>query len=258
VSGAVAQARRDLAGGFRDDLRRIDAQMREARKRLTAAVQASGTTLTEISGAGPVIAAIVIGETGDTGRLAGRDRFAAYNGTAPVEVSSGHRKVHRLSRRGTRRLSHAVHMAAVTQVSQRHSDGRACYDKKVAEGKTAKEALRALKRQVSDEIFKHLKADAARAAAGSGPGGHPGNDSVASTAGLHPVHRLFGQATPGPAPTYDPGHTPLRGRPHPARRKRPAEPLDAKRSRYGRQPASQTVLPLRHRTVVMRSGGLGG
>ena len=201
------QARWDLADGFLDDLRRIDAQMREVKKRLTAAVQASGTTLTEIFGVGPVIAAIVIGETGDGGRFAGRDRFAAYNGTAPVEVSSGHRKVHRLSRRGNRRLNHAVHMAAVTQVSQRHSDGRAYYDKKVAEGKTAKEALRALKRQVSDAIYKHLKADAARAAAGSGPGGHPGNDSVASAAGLHPVHRLFGKATPGPAPT-------LRSRPH--------------------------------------------
>jgi transposase len=168
--------------------------MREVRKRLTAAVQASGTTLTEIFGVGPVIAAIVIGETGDGGRFAGRDRFAAYNGTAPVEVSSGNRKIHGLSRRGNRRLNHAVHMAAVTQVSQRHSDGRAYYDKKVAEGKTAKEALRALKRQVSDTIYKHLKADAARAAAGSGPGGQPGNDSVASgriaprTPALRPSH----------------------------------------------------------------------
>jgi hypothetical protein len=103
-------------------------------------------------------------------------------------------------------------MAAVTQVSQRHSDGRGCYDKKVAEGKTAKEALRALKRQVSDEIFKHLKAGAARAAAAGGPGGHPGNDSVASAAGLHPVHRLFGQATPGPALT-------LRSPPHDSAKK---------------------------------------
>jgi transposase len=186
--------------------------MREVRKRLTAAVQASGTTLTEIFGAGPVIAAVVTGETGDGGRLAGRDRFAAHNDTAPVEVSSGNRKVHRLSRRGNRRLNHAVHMAAVTQVSQRHSDGRAYYDKKVAEDKTAKEALRALKRQVSDAIYKHLKADAARAAAGSGPGGQPGNDSVASAAGLHPEHRLFGQATPGPALT-------LRSPPHDSAKK---------------------------------------
>ena len=215
ASGAVGQARWDLAADFLDDLRRIDAQMREVRKRLTAAVQASGTTLTEIFGVGPVIAAMVIGETGDGGRFAGRDRFAAYNGTAPVEVSSGHRKVHRLSRRGNRRLNHAVHMAAVTQVSQRHSGGRAYYDKKVAEGKTAKEALRALKRQVSDAIYKHLKADAARAAAGSGPGGHPGNDSVASATGSHPVHRLFGQATPGPAPT-------LRSRSHAPAKKAPS------------------------------------
>jgi transposase len=204
-SGAVAWARCELAGDFLQDLRRIDAQMREARKKLAAAVQASGTTLTAIFGVGPVVAAVVIGEAGDPARFAGRDHFAAYNGTAPVEVSSGNRKVHRLSRRGNRRLNHAVHMA-VTQVSQRQSDGRAYYDKKIAEGKTPKEALRALKRQVSDAIFKHLKADAARAAAGSeqGPGGQQGNDSVASAAGLHPEHRLFGQATPGPDPTLRP------------------------------------------------------
>ena len=91
-------------------------------------------------------------------------------------------------------------MAAVTQVSHRTSDGRAYYDKKIAEGKTPKEALRALKRKVSDAIYKHLKADAARAAQG-GPGGQPGNDSVASAAGSHPENRLFGQATPGPSPT---------------------------------------------------------
>jgi transposase len=205
-SGAVAQARCELAADFLQDLRRIDAQMREARKKLAAAVQASGTTLTAIFGVGPVVAAVVIGEAGDTTRFASRDHFAAYNGTAPVEVSSGNRKVRRLSRRGNRRLNHAVHMAAVTQVSQRHSDGRAYYDKKIAEGKTPKEALRALKRQVSDAIFKHLKEDAARAAAGSeqGPGGQQGNDSVASAAGLHPEHRLFGQATPGPDLTLRP------------------------------------------------------
>ena len=147
-------------------------------------------------------------------RFPGRDHFAAYNGTAPIEVSSGNRKIYRLSRRGNRRLNHVIHMAAVTQIRYRHSDGRAYYDKKVAEGKTAKEALRALKRQVSDEIFKHLKADAARAAravTASGPGGQPGNDSVASAAGSHPVRRLFGQATPGPAPTLrSPPHDPAK------------------------------------------------
>ena len=93
-------------------------------------------------------------------------------------------------------------MAAVTQIRYRHTKGRAYYDKKIAEGKTAKEALRALKRQVSDAIYQHLKADARRAAAG--PGGHPGNGSVASVAGSHPADRLFGQATPGPEPTLRP------------------------------------------------------
>ena len=114
-------------------------------------------------------------------------------------------KARRLSRRGNRRLNHAVHMAAVTQVSQRHSEGRAYHDKKIAEGKTPKEALRALKRQVSDTLYKRLKADATRAAAGiQDPGGQQGNDSVASAAGSHPEHRLFGQATPGPALTLRP------------------------------------------------------
>ena len=121
---------------FLEDLRRIDAQIRETRKKLAVAVQATGTSLTGLFGVGPVIAAAVIGDVRDVSRFAGRDHFAAYNGTAPIEVSSGQRKVYRLSRRGNRRLNHAIHMAAVTQVRHRHSEGRAYYDKKLAEGKT--------------------------------------------------------------------------------------------------------------------------
>ncbi len=161
----VAVARCELAAVFVDDLRRIDAQLRETRSRLTVAVRASGTSLTGLFGIGPVIAAAVIGDVRDVCRFASRDHFAAYNGTAPIEVSSGPRKVHRLSRRGNRRINHAIHMAAVTQVSHHNSQGRAYYDKKLAEGKTPKEALRALKRQVSDAVFARLQADARRAAA---------------------------------------------------------------------------------------------
>jgi transposase len=201
-SGAVQQARHELAAGYLADLCRIDAQLRETKKKLATAVRASGTTLTEIFGVGPAIAATVIGEVRDISRFPAKDRFAAYNGTAPVEVSSGNRVIYRLSLRGNRRLNHAIHMAAVTQIRYRHSDGRAYYDKKIAEGKTPKEALRALKRQISNALYKRLRADAARAAAG--PGGHPGNGSSASAAGLHPERRLFGQATPGPAPTLRP------------------------------------------------------
>jgi transposase len=211
--GAVQQARAELAAELVADLRRVDALLLETKKKLAVAVRASGTTLTEVFGVGPVIAATVIGDVRDVSRFGSRDRFAAYNGTAPIEVSSGNRKVHRLSRRGNRRLNHAIHMAAITQIRYRHSDGRAYYDKKLAEGKTPKEALRALKRQVSDAIYRCLKADAARIAAASiqGPGGHTGNDSVASVAGSHPERQLFGQATPGPATTLRrPAHQPER------------------------------------------------
>ena len=235
--GAVETARCELAAAFLDDLRRIDAQLRETRKKLAAAVAAAGTSLTGLFGVGPVIAAAVIGDVRDVSRFGGRDHFAAYNGTAPIEVSSGPRKVHRLSRRGNRRLNHAIHMAAITQIRNKHSDGRAYYDKKLAEGKTPKEALRSLKRQVSNAIFACLQADARRA---EGPGGQQGNDSAASAAGSHPRHRLFGQATPGPGhhPTASPGGPP----PGPARG----------RGRAGHSPVAATLPPATTQVQVER------
>jgi len=114
--GAVAAARHAVALDLVADLRRVDEQLRETKRRITAAVKASKTTVTDLFGVGPIVAATVIGEVGDVSRFASRDAFAAYNGTAPIEVSSGRRKVFRLSRRGNRRLNHAIHMAAVTQV----------------------------------------------------------------------------------------------------------------------------------------------
>jgi hypothetical protein len=179
-AGAVQAARYELAMDFLADLRRIDTQMREAKKRLEVAVKASGTTLTEVFGVGPYVA-----------------------GTVPIEVSSGGHKVFRLSRRGNRRLNHAVHMAAVTQVAHRHSEGRVYYDRKIKEGKSNKEALRCLKRRISDAIFAHLVADAKRRAQSgqAGPGGQRGNGSVSSVARSHPERQLFGQATPRPVST---------------------------------------------------------
>ena len=223
-SGAVQAARHELAAEYLADLRRIDAQRRDVQRKLAAAVRVSGTTVTEVFGVGPAVAAAVIGDVRDISRFPGQDCFAAYNGTAPAEVSSGNRVIYRLSLRGNRRLNHAIHMAAVTQIRYRHTKGRAYYDKKIAEGKTPKEALRALKRQVSDAIYQRLKADARRAAASTaGPGGHPGNGSVASAAGSHPADRLFGQATPGPAPT-------LRPRPGPSKATRPASSRRTRRA----------------------------
>jgi transposase len=204
---AVDAARCELAAGFLDDLQRIDGQLRETRKKLTTAVQASGTGLTGLSGVGPVIAAAVIGDVKDVSRFPSRDHLAACDGTAPIEVPSGQRTVYRLSRRGNRRLNHAIHMAAVTQVRHRHSEGRAYYDKKLAEGKTRKEALRSLKRQVSNAIFACLQADARRAAARAEDQRGRGNRGTAlspARPACTPGTGSSGKPLPGPAPTLRP------------------------------------------------------
>jgi transposase len=121
----VEAARHTLALEHLDDLRRLDAQMRISKARIAEAIAASGTSLTELFGVGPVVAAMVIGYTGDVARFRNRDRFAAYTGTAPIENSSGGRITHRLSRRGNRQLNHALHIAAITQIRYPHSPGRA-------------------------------------------------------------------------------------------------------------------------------------
>ena len=210
-SGPVAQARCELAAELLADIRHLDARRRDARTKLAAAVKASGTSLTEVFGVGPVIAATVIGDVVIVARFPTRDHFAAYNGTAPVEVSSGERKIYRLSLRGNRRLNHAIHMAAITQIRHKHSDGRAYYERKIAEGKTHKEALRCLKRRISDAIYARLRADARLV----GPGGQPGNHSVSRAASSHPARQLFGQATPGLQPTLRATAAPTPARPEP-------------------------------------------
>ena len=248
-AGAVAAARWELAAELTEDLRGVDARIRETRKKAAAAVRAAGTCLTGLFGVGPVIAAAVIGDVRHVSGFPGRDRFAACNGTAPIEVSSGGRKVYRLSRRGNRRLNHAIHMAAVTQIRYRHTKGRAYYDKKLAEGKTPKEALRALKRQISDAIFACLQEDARRAAAARSPGGQPGNHSASRAAGSHPDHRLFGQATPGPAThpttTAAPSPAPLpsraSGRPGPG--PGAARPRSGARRASSTRPAREPIMP---------------
>jgi len=114
--------------------------------------------VTDIVGVGPIGAATIIGYTKDVTRFPTRGHYASYNATAPIEASSGGHTSHRLNLRGNRILNHAIHVAAVTQL--RHdTNGRACYDRKIAEGKTPKEAIRALKRRISDAIYWRLIAD---------------------------------------------------------------------------------------------------
>jgi transposase len=180
----VEQIRHDLACEHLDDLRHLDSQMRVSKRRLERAVAASGTTVTEVFGVGPVVAAMVIGHTRNVDRFASRDHYAAYAGTAPIEFESGGRSIRRLSLRGNRQLNHAIHIAAVTQIRHRHSPGRAFYDRKLADGKTKKEALRALKRRITDTLYRQLRADAARKQAG--PGGQAGTTHQSSVTGFEP------------------------------------------------------------------------
>lgn len=157
------QVRYDLVAELLEDIRRLDVQLKESHKRIKVAVAASGTSLTDIYGIGPVLAAMLVGYTGDIARFPSRDHYAAYNGTAPVEFSSGGRTAHRVSTRGNRQLNHALHMAAIVQIRQPHTEGRIYFDRRVAEGKTKREAIRALKRQISNSVYRHLVADAERA-----------------------------------------------------------------------------------------------
>jgi transposase len=157
----VAAARRDLALEHLDDLRRLDQQTKDSKKRIATAVAASGTTLLELFGVGPVVACTLIGYTGDVRPFPTRHAYAMYNGTAPIDVSSGGRITRRLNRRGNRQLNHAIHIAAVTQLRHHHSQGRAYFERKLTEGKTKKEALSALKRRISDAVYRQLPLDAA-------------------------------------------------------------------------------------------------
>ncbi len=140
------------------DVRTLDRKTADLNGRVEAEVEASGTTLTEIFGIGPILAARIIGAVGDVGRFPTKGHFASYSGTAPVEASSGEGVRHRLSLAGNRNLNHALHMVAIGQAKS-DARGGTYYRKKIAEGKSRKEALRCLKRRVSDAVLRSLVAD---------------------------------------------------------------------------------------------------
>jgi transposase len=156
--GASTRLRRRLASEVLRDVRMLDRKIANLNGRIEAEVEASGTTLTEIFGVGPILAATIIGAVGDVGRFPSKGHFASYSGTAPVEASSGKVVRHRLSLAGNRKLNYALHMVAVCQ-ARSDARGGAYYRKKLAEGKSRKEALRCLKRRVSDAVFRSLVAD---------------------------------------------------------------------------------------------------
>jgi transposase len=151
--------RKQLARDLLDSLRRLDTRIKTLTKQITAAVEQTNTGLTEIRGIGPVVAAKIIGHSGDIHRFPDRNHYASYTGTAPLDASSGQQNRHRLSRLGNRQLNAAIHVIAVCQ-SSRPGPGRDLYLRKIAEGKTPNEARRTLKRRLSDTVYRRLVQDA--------------------------------------------------------------------------------------------------
>jgi transposase len=145
-----------------DQMVRLDAEIRAVKRQIGELVQATGTGLTAIHGCGPIVAARILGEVGDVRRYADRNKFAAANGTAPIPASSGRTVRHRLNRGGNRRLNRALHTVALTQGRADHP-GRDYLQRKKQAGKTGREALRCLKRRISDTVYRCLLADLQRA-----------------------------------------------------------------------------------------------
>lgn len=194
----VDRLRKSLARDQLADLVAIDKRLDAINTEIRTAVRASESRLTHIVGIGPVNAAMLIGGVGDVARFATRAHFAAYNGTAPAQWGSGGDTHDRVNLGGNRKLNHAVHIAAITQ-ARYPGPSRDYYQRKLAAGKTKKEALRALKRRISDAIYRQLIADA-RAVNKSvtSPGGQVGATLTSSAADRSPMISTSERPQPGP------------------------------------------------------------
>jgi transposase len=143
----VGRLRRQLAADQLGELVAIDRRLADVERQIKEAVATTPTRLMDIFGVGPVTTARILGEVGDVARFRSRHHFASYNGTAPADAGSGGVPVHRVNLKGNRKINHAIHMVAITQV-RNDTAGRSYYLRKQAQGKTQKEALRALKRKL--------------------------------------------------------------------------------------------------------------
>jgi transposase len=152
---AVDVERKRIAHQLLTDVRRLDRQVKTASQTIGTAVREHGTTLTEVFGVGPVLAAKLVGHAGDITRFPDRDHFASYTGTAPIEASSGDVRRHRLNRGGNRQLNTALHLIAVCQIRD-PSPGQAYYRRKLTQAKTPEEARRSLKRHLANVVYGHL------------------------------------------------------------------------------------------------------
>ena len=158
----------------------------------------------DLPGIGPVGAARILADVGDVARFPTKAHFASWTGTAPIDASSGEHSRHRLSRAGNRRLNHVLHIAAVVQL-RNDTPGRAYFRRKRLEGKGGLEAMRCLKRRLSDLVYRQLVADSRTPGADhdgwAGPGGHSGATLPSSAVDLPPDIDTSDQSHPGPAPS---------------------------------------------------------
>jgi len=178
------KTRRRLAVELIGELEAIDRKIKTLKKELTALVQDRGSTLLELNGIGPSAAARLLADVGDIHRFSDRNKFASWNGTAPLDASSGDQSRHRLSRAGNRRINRALHIMAVVQL--RHpTEGRAYYDRRKAGGLPSMMAQRALKRRLSNVVYSRMLEDQKRREAAD-PGGQSGNGSDSSAIDSHP------------------------------------------------------------------------
>lgn len=153
-TGTVARiARAELAR-----IIELTTQARALEREITSRASELAPTLLARRGVGPLTAAKIVGEVAGITRFKSKDAFARHNGTAPLPASSGNRDRHRLSRTGNRQLNAAIHRIAITQ--KRCDPNAAVYlEHRRTNGDTAHEALRALKRRLSDVVYRDLLAD---------------------------------------------------------------------------------------------------
>jgi transposase len=204
----AGKTRRRIAAEELAELVAVEAKIKKSTAERKAIVLARGSRLMDLHGVGPVVAARTLADVGDIARFADRNRFASWTGTAPIEASSGEIVRHRLSRAGNRRMNHMIHIIATTQL-RHETEGRTYYRRKIASGKTRAEAMRCLKRRISDVLYRRLRADANHqpGTMKAGPGGHSGATLKSSAAGLHPHTGTSDQPLPGPAPVTLPAPT---------------------------------------------------
>jgi transposase len=179
------------------DLERIYQRKKAANKELIAHIKTTGTSLIGLHGIGPSGAARLLVEVADITRFPDRGHLASWTGTAPIDASSGDRVRHRLSRGGNRHINMVLHMMAVVQL-RNLTEGRAYYDRKRAAGKSPNEAMRCLKRRLSDIVYRTMLDDLV-ANKTTGPGGHRGATLQSSAAGSHPHTGSSDKSLPGPA-----------------------------------------------------------